>query len=181
MPQNVVSKGKLRQTDRRNVLKNIQISFMTIISHKFFVIQGNSTSQGYSKRYSSHYFLGGVGITHMIVCTFFTALVLLVRYVIHATNLSEVYKTQSNKLHILWIKLNQNKYYSQGVHYSLLYFQAYAISLMLSFTSGILAPSLVVWSSKDSRQQTCKVLGQLFNPITFPFKRYIYLIFFKQS
>ena len=101
MPQNVVSKGKLRQTDRRNVLKNIQISFMTIISHKFFVIQGNSTSQGYSKRYSSHYFLGGVGITHMIVCTFFTALVLLVRYVIHATNLSEVYKTQSNKLHTL--------------------------------------------------------------------------------
>ena len=49
---------------------------------------------------------------------------------------------------------------------------------MLSFTAGILAPSLVVWSSKDSRQQTYKVFEQLFNILRFPYKRYTYLILY---
>ena len=71
----------------------VYISFMTINRSNIFLIQANTTPQEYSKRYSSHYFLGGVGITHMFVCTFFTALVLLIRFVIHATNISEVLRS----------------------------------------------------------------------------------------
>ena len=99
MPHNVVSYTKLWKTCRRYIL---YIGFMTINRSKIFLIQANTTPQEYSKRYSSHYFLGGVGITHMFVCTFFTALVLLIRFVIHATNISEVCRSDSYYIHFLW-------------------------------------------------------------------------------
>ena len=81
--------------------------------------------------------------------------------------------------YILETHLIQENSDSPILNHSSMFFQAYAVSLMLSFTSGILAPSLVVWSSKDSRQQTYKVFEQLFNIVRFPFKRYTYQIFSK--
>ena len=61
------------------------------------------------------------------------------------------------------------------------YFQTYVVSLMLSFTVGILSPSLVIWSSNDARQQTYKVLRNTFGKIKSCCKRYEVLIKFNEN
>ena len=38
----------------------------------------------------SHYFLAGVGLVHIFVCTFFTFTIILIRYAIPGTNIFEV-------------------------------------------------------------------------------------------
>ena len=40
--------------------------------------------------HKSHYFLAGVGITHIFVCIFFTLAIVLFRYAIPGTNILEV-------------------------------------------------------------------------------------------
>lgn len=40
--------------------------------------------------HKSHYFLAGVGITHIFVCIFFTLAIVLFRYAIQGTNIFEV-------------------------------------------------------------------------------------------
>ena len=61
------------------------------------------------------------------------------------------------------------------------YFQTYVVSLMLSFTVGILSPSLVIWSSNDARQQTYKVLRNTFGKIKTCCKRYEVVIKFYET
>ena len=63
------------------------LSKCALIHYFMLQVQDISPQQ---EPHKTHYFLAGVGLTHMIVCTFFTLAIVLIRYAITGTNIFEV-------------------------------------------------------------------------------------------
>ena len=68
----------------------ISTNFVGIsLSPSFFYLQEEDFSPQ-REPVKSHYFLAGVGLVHIFVCTFFTFTIILIRYAIPGTNIFEV-------------------------------------------------------------------------------------------